>query len=202
LLPLDLLGIFTGEPAMRTYNDDFIVQEARDYLYDYVAPDSVDYIRFDGPEEESHWESTAKKARKKRFDVKNLGKATGYPFCMVYLFTKTKTEVLCGSLDRVDDFAKKFKLCHGMVHFYQDRKVDCRRWNLFNNKISDGVWINLEYVRSGAKEIPYSLENFLDPNPKQSKYYMVLNDFENKKHDVVASWRKMPSTYIKEFDEF
>jgi hypothetical protein len=137
------------------------------------------------------------KEKDKDRGVKNLGKTRGFIFCMAYLFTKSKTELVCGSMDNINKYGNSFPICHGMVHVYQDKKIVNKSWYVF----SQSNKFFLEYVRSGEKCIPYNLVKFLDPCPKQSKYYLVLSDHEKRKYDVLASWRKMPSTYIKEFDD-
>jgi len=144
------------------------------------------------------WDKVFRSEVKKTQKVNNVGKTRGYPFCMSYLFAKSKTELVCGSLDLIEKYAKlNFKLCHGMVHYYIDKKVQSKQWFLF----SEDRRLYLQRVRSGEKTIPYALQKFLDPKPKQTKYYLLFNDVSTRKIDVLASWRKLPSTYIKEFDD-
>jgi hypothetical protein len=137
--------------------------------------------------------------------VIDCGKTTGYPFCMVFLFTKDGVKRYCGSLDNICDEVSHLSLCHGVVHYYNYKKVISRRWDLFGNlsqtkyKTKNRYSFSLERVRSGTS--CYGKFRDLIGKPKQTKYYLLLYDNETKEVDIIASWRKLPSSFIKEFEE-
>ena len=144
----------------------------------------------------------------KKTHVKNVGKSTGRPFCMTYLFTKSGLQIVCGSYDAIREETKTYQLCHGMSHYYTGGEVVMRRWDIFGrggyeaSLPLDPLYISLLYIRSGEESIPFFLEGFFDEKPKQSRFYIVLTDDRSseRKMDILASWRKLPSRYINEFD--
>jgi hypothetical protein len=138
-------------------------------------------------------------------EVINCGKEEGYCFCILYAFTSKGLKRFSGSLGNIESMTNVLPLCHGVIHYYNFGVVVGKRWDLFGDLskrsyITDNAHsVNLEYVRSGKR--PYGREASLIGKQKQSRYYLIVHNNDSKEIDVIASWRKLPSCFIKEFIE-
>lgn len=146
-----------------------------------------------------------KKLSHKIGDVVNCGKSRYMPFVMAYIFTKKGVKRFCGSWDNIEKEVKDFPLCHGIMHIYNYGKVERKWWDVFgsitqnSSKSGKRYSISLRHLRSGCDMVE-SLKQLIGI-PKQTRYYLIVYDSIKKDYDVLASWRKLPSTYIKEFEE-
>ena len=137
--------------------------------------------------------------------VIDCGKSKYLPFVMAFIFTRHGVKRFCGSWDNIERDTKHFPLCHGIMHIYNYGKVQRKWWNIFGNmsdsatKSGKRYCISLRHIRSGS-DVSCSLRELIGI-PKQTRYYLTVYDSIKKDYDVLASWRKLPSTYIKEFKE-
>jgi len=141
-------------------------------------------------------------------EVVNCGKKEGRAFSMAFLFTKEGVKRFCGSIDQIRNRTTDMDLCHGIIHSYNYGKVMNRRWSLFGFRSRVRAEareyrheFSLEHIRSGRDGVPLYLEGIIG-EPQQTRYYLVVFDRKTKTPDVLASWRKLPSSYIKELESF
>lgn len=153
-------------------------------------------------------EMISKHTKKSKREMTVLPKSSGHPFCITFLFTKTGLVRFCGSLDNIRKKTDSMSICHGIVHFYKFGKVNSKCWDLFGEgsdryiaKINKSKYFSLQYIRSGQEYFGDLEIAKLIGKPKQTKYFLTFKNFEDGTVDIIASWRKLPSSYIKEFDK-
>ena len=144
-------------------------------------------------------------------NVTNCRKTRGYPFVMAYLFTKQGTQVYCGSLDYIWERTSSLPTCHGMVHYYRSGRVAKRDWQLFGfyTVLNHSSYFHLDKMDRHTASKRHDHRSFIasELNIRRPKYALW---FSLKTGDSFApieewcfpirSWRKLPSTYLTEFD--
>jgi len=131
--------------------------------------------------------------------VMNVGKKTGYPFVMAYLFTKNGVRKYCGSIDLIERITENMATCHAICHFYRGGVIVHKWWKLFGSytlgnrtlRIANGKYAHLMKVNSRNKTQmrDYGLRF------NGTRYVLIID------REVVRTWRKLPSRYLRDLDK-
>ena len=131
--------------------------------------------------------------------INNAGKSSGYPFVIAYLFCRGdfRPTVFCGSIDRIRRIVSRWKTCHGIYHVYCGGIV-YKEWTLFGEKASSFCYMTetgkASLFHINSRDDKYRMRKFgLKFNG--TRYVLMYND------KVIRTYRKLPSTYLRELDK-
>jgi hypothetical protein len=128
----------------------------------------------------------------------------GKLFHMAFLFLPTGPVIYTGSLHSIRTAASALPTCHGLVLAYKghkdkSKKAVVKSFEIFgvdggqfllkqrNSSVNCGQWNSIK----GTKRPNYALFEFRDSSKYNNTLSLVL----------IGTWRKMPSTYLKQFNK-
>jgi hypothetical protein len=138
------------------------------------------------------------------------GHISGSPFVTTHLFTPGGTKLYTGSWRNVIEKTKGLPTCHGVTSSYRGGVVLNKNVDMFG-KYSHWaagfdasrlllVHINIDYVKGPRDSIFEEIAKHAKGGRRRTLYYLVFTAVDSPL--VIRSWRRMPSEYLRELQDF
>ena len=122
---------------------------------------------------------------KQVFPKTDLGRSRSCAFFVAFIYAKNGTEMITGSLDKIEEHTKRWHTCHGMIRGYKHGVAYPPSFKIFGRHAS---WQSKMHFTMSHKKRSIQKD-------RKRNYWDILI-WVNKEPHIYTRYRKIPERYL------